>query len=256
MEDLRALPPGWIREVDSRSGVPYYVNTAAPNPQPVWEDPRPAYHYRTSAGSNSPYPPYNPTGQQQPPQNSFNSASLVPTATPSSSQYQQEHQQQQGHQASGAWKGAAAGYYSGQTEYGGSANTGQPPVLGRPTHEQAGGYGDAHVSSQPFQPHQDHPAGHAPQQQQQVFPQRPTYYDQEGRPAHEEKKKRDKKEKKEKKHGGGKDESDDSSDDSDDAGSDDERRSRSKEEKKYKKKERGRKSRSRSRSKGRRSESD
>lgn len=36
----RPLPPGWIEEIDSASGQPYFVDTLSLNPQPTWDDPR------------------------------------------------------------------------------------------------------------------------------------------------------------------------------------------------------------------------
>ncbi|GAA5820727.1 hypothetical protein JCM3770_005265 [Rhodotorula araucariae] len=76
--DTRTLPPGWISELDPRTGVPYFVNTAAANPQAVWDDPRTGYYGDAAAGSyaqpasqasyapsSSPYPPVGGAQQLQ-----------------------------------------------------------------------------------------------------------------------------------------------------------------------------------------------
>ncbi|GAA6033950.1 hypothetical protein JCM8097_000424 [Rhodosporidiobolus ruineniae] len=97
--DPRSLPPGWIAERDQQSGVWYFVNTSVPNPQAVWEDPRPAYY--ANGGGSSPY-----GGQNQ---------YAPPPAQGGSSPYPQQPVQQQGGQASS---------YYGQ----GVATQGQPSV--------------------------------------------------------------------------------------------------------------------------------
>lgn len=85
--NLGPLPQGWIEEKDPQ-GRSYFVNTAVPNPQAVWEDPRltnqqqappqyqqqqnqyappsdNSYQQQQQSQGQSPYPPVTSQGQDQ-----------------------------------------------------------------------------------------------------------------------------------------------------------------------------------------------
>ncbi|GAA5918733.1 hypothetical protein JCM1841_006267 [Sporobolomyces salmonicolor] len=104
--ETRPLPPGWISEFDGARGLPYFVNTSLPNPQAVWEDPRPAYYAAlTSSGSGSPYPALQPNQYAPPSTTPYPQQSQSPYPQSQSPYPQQPVQQQQG-------QGQAAGYYA------------------------------------------------------------------------------------------------------------------------------------------------